>query len=84
MVEREGSLCVWGVGCGGGYEEGANGVVPFFSMIVKSNPKAGNGVKISENMMTPSTPNERQGCNDNSIAMSGVSERCRNGYFSEY
>ena len=57
---------------------------PFFSIMVKSNPRAGKGVRMSENMMTPSTPNDRQGCNDNSIAMSGVSDRCRNGYFSEY
>ena len=59
-------------------------VAPFFSIMVKSNPRAGKGVRMSENMMTPSTPNDRQGCNDNSIAMSGVSDRCRNGYFSEY
>ena len=52
--------------------------------MVKSNPRAGKGVKMSENMMTPSTPNDRQGCKDNSMAMSGVSERCRKGYFSEY
>lgn len=57
---------------------------PFFSTMVKSTPKAGNGVKMSLNMITPSTPNDRHGCNDNSIAISGVSDRCRNGYFSLY
>ena len=56
---------------------------PFPSKILKSIPIAGSGVRISENIITPSTPNFRHGCNDNSIAISGVSERSLNGYFSE-
>ena len=39
---------------------------------------------IPENIITPSTPNFLQGWRDNSIAISGVSERCLKGYFSEY
>eukprot|EP00966_Prymnesium_polylepis_P124419 2877264-Prymnesium_polylepis.2 len=36
-----------------------------------SMPIAGSGVRMSENMMTPSTPNARHGCSESSIAMSG-------------
>ena len=39
---------------------------------------------LPENIMTPSTPNFLHGCRDNSMAISGVSERCLKGYFSEY
>lgn len=50
----------------------------------KSTPMDGRGVRMSENMITPSTPKVRHGCRDSSIAISGVSERCRKGYLSEY
>ena len=49
-----------------------------------STPSAGSGVRMSENMMMPSTPKALQGCRESSTAISGVSERMRNGYLSEY
>ena len=49
-----------------------------------STPMAGSGVRISLNMITPSGLKARQGCRESSIAMSGVSERCRNPYLLEY
>mmetsp|Transcript_17793 Transcript_17793/g.58121 ORF Transcript_17793/g.58121 Transcript_17793/m.58121 type:complete len:226 (-) Transcript_17793:5-682(-) len=48
-----------------------------------SMPRAGSGVRMSLNMMTPSTPNACHGCRLSSIAISGVSERMRNGYLSD-
>ena len=56
---------------------------PLPLMTSKSTPSAGSGVSMSENMMTPSGRNAFHGCNDNSIAMSAVSERCRKGILSE-
>lgn len=49
-----------------------------------STPMAGSGVRMSLNMITPSGLKARQGCRESSIAMSGVSERCRNPYLLEY
>ena len=47
-------------------------------------PRAGNGVRMSLNMITPSGLNASQGCNDSSMAMLAVSERSLNGILSEY
>mmetsp|Transcript_26748 Transcript_26748/g.80156 ORF Transcript_26748/g.80156 Transcript_26748/m.80156 type:complete len:286 (+) Transcript_26748:145-1002(+) len=49
-----------------------------------STPSAGRIVRMSENMMTPSTPNARQHWSESSVAISGVSDRSRNGILSEY
>ena len=49
-----------------------------------STPMAGSGVRMSLNIITPSGLKARQGCRESSIAMSAVSERCRNPYLSEY
>jgi hypothetical protein len=46
-------------------------------------PKAGRGVRMSLKKMTPSVLKALQGCNESSIAISGVSERLRKGYLSE-
>mmetsp|Transcript_24068 Transcript_24068/g.49789 ORF Transcript_24068/g.49789 Transcript_24068/m.49789 type:complete len:202 (+) Transcript_24068:367-972(+) len=45
----------------------------------KSMPIAGSGVRMSENMITPSMPYAFQHCSESSVAISGVSERTRNG-----
>mmetsp|Transcript_64777 Transcript_64777/g.156258 ORF Transcript_64777/g.156258 Transcript_64777/m.156258 type:complete len:270 (-) Transcript_64777:5-814(-) len=58
------------------------GPVPLITS--NSTPSAGSGVRMSENITTPSTPKALNGCSDSSTAISGVSERMRNGYFSEY
>ena len=50
----------------------------------KSTPIAGSGVRMSENMITPSTPYWRHGCSESSVAISGVSERLRNSTVVEY
>ena len=57
---------------------------PFPRMTSNSMPSAGSGVRISLKKMTPSVLNARHGCSESSIAISGVSERWRKGYFSEY
>ncbi len=49
-----------------------------------STPIAGSGVRMSLNMITPSGLKARQGCNESSMAISGVSERCRKPYLLEY
>lgn len=49
-----------------------------------SMPSAGSGVRMSENMITPSVWNARHGCSDSSMAISAVSERSRKGMRSEY
>ena len=49
-------------------------------MTSNSIPMEGSGVRMSENIMTPSVPKARKGCRESSIAISGVSERLRKGY----
>mmetsp|Transcript_116241 Transcript_116241/g.323755 ORF Transcript_116241/g.323755 Transcript_116241/m.323755 type:complete len:242 (-) Transcript_116241:11-736(-) len=49
-----------------------------------STPRAGSGVKMSENTITASMPYFLQHCSDNSVAMAGVSDLWRKGYLSEY
>jgi hypothetical protein len=53
-------------------------------MTSNSTPSAGSGVRMSENMMTPSGWKARHGCRDSSIAIEDVSERSRKGMRSEY
>jgi hypothetical protein len=57
---------------------------PLPLMTSNSMPRAGRGVRMSENMMTPSVWKERKGCSDSSMAMEEVSERSRKGMRSEY
>jgi hypothetical protein len=57
---------------------------PLPLMTSNSMPRAGRGVRMSENMMTPSVWKERKGCRDSSMAMEEVSERCLKGMRSEY
>ena len=57
---------------------------PFPFTTSNSIPNAGNGVKISLNMITPSGLNARHGCIDSSMAISGVSLRCLNPYLVLY
>eukprot|EP00967_Tisochrysis_lutea_P144798 scaffold270947_cov30-Tisochrysis_lutea.AAC.4 len=52
-------------------------------MTSNSTPSAGRGVRMSLNMITPSTPNACHGCRLSSMAISGVSERIRKGYLSD-
>ncbi len=47
-------------------------------------PPPGSGVRMSEKKMMPSGRKARRGCMESSMAMSGVSERMRKGYLSEY
>ena len=49
-----------------------------------SMPKAGSGVRMSLKKITPSVPYACHGCRDSLMAISGVSDRWRKGYFSEY
>ena len=75
-----------------------NGVIARTSAIVRSGeemtgpsprttsnsmPIAGSGVRMSENMMTPSVPNAFHGCSESSVAISAVSERLRNSILVE-
>ena len=62
--------------------EGMTGPLPRTTS--NSTPIAGSGVRMSENMITPSTPNARHGCSESSVAISGVSERSRNSILVEY
>mmetsp|Transcript_733 Transcript_733/g.2381 ORF Transcript_733/g.2381 Transcript_733/m.2381 type:complete len:290 (+) Transcript_733:470-1339(+) len=57
---------------------------PLPLMTSNSTPRAGSGVRMSLNMMTPSGLKARQGCMESSMAISGVSERIRKGYFVLY
>jgi len=52
-------------------------------MTSNSMPSAGSGVRMSLKKITASVWKERHGCSDNSMAISGVSERILNGYLSE-
>lgn len=56
---------------------------PFPRTTSNSMPIAGSGVRMSLNMMTPSGRKAFHGCMLSSIAISAVSDRIRNGYFSE-
>ncbi len=47
-------------------------------------PIAGRGVIMSENIITPSILNFSQGCSDNSVAISGFSDRALKLILSEY
>eukprot|EP00961_Rhodomonas_salina_P035623 479112-Rhodomonas_salina.2 len=57
------------------------GPLPFTTS--KSTPMPGSGVRMSENMMTPSVPKALNGWRESSIAISGVSDLFRKGYLSE-
>jgi hypothetical protein len=57
---------------------------PFPLITSNSTPMAGSGVNMSENMITPSMPYAFQHCIDSSMAISGVSDRMRKPYLSEY
>lgn len=63
---------------------GVSIIGPFPFTTSNSIPRAGRGVKISLNMMTPSGLKALHGCRDSSIAIPGVSDLTRNGYLSEY
>ena len=56
---------------------------PILGTTSNSMPRAGRGVRMSLNMMTPSGRKAFQGCRDSSMAMSAVSERWRKPYLSE-
>ena len=58
------------------------GPLPFTTS--NSMPSAGRIVRMSLNMMIPSTPKAFQHCSDNSVAISGFSLLCRKGILSEY
>lgn len=63
---------------------GTGMIGPFPLTTSNSMPSAGRGVRMSENMMTPSGLNALQGCRDSSMAISEVSDRSLKPILSEY
>ena len=61
--------------------EAMTGPLPL--MTSNSMPRAGSGVRMSLNMITPSGRKASHGCIDNSIAISAVSDRSLKGILSE-
>lgn len=62
---------------------GAEMTGPLPLITSNSMPRAGRGVRMSLNMMTPSGRKASQGCIDSSMAISAVSDRTLNGILSE-